>query len=525
MANEHDKPNVFVCYHKDDRQQVEPIVNSLRSQEPAVKAWYAPEVLSDNWMAEATKALSVVACMLVFCGKRTGNWQPKEVVALIEANRPVCVIPVLLPGVPEIPSEFRLALADRSPLGFSDHPSEAQEQLRKRVHQAIAPQIPAAQHSHACGIQIDVSRVPRTCVVAAVQPTPGRRSLSQRAREAIEKLKTAGQGSLPETVTELRTCGTDECIQSIRESELLIADFPLGPGSRGPSLKAAYWLGMANALGKSTILISDDPSLSGLVSNTRSKMSPSVHVIVPGDLNKMLGDLILEVCRATEPSFLVEQHVQGIGIVETRFKVRAQLGPTFLHLLRFGVDTLQYCRLLIEEAHSLFTHVQEMSDRADRDRGAIDSNELKDRRDTTWNKFQRFDRLHKDWDMVYRSSLDNEKVKIREDFNCIKQRLDEEPQAKDLNTATLAWEKILEDVDAYLLSYNKLCRYAEGEVPADSKSGEKVHFACLNKYPTAAELQQEMEWAHKWLSKIPKHCHEMVENLLKLTFELEDHSS
>lgn len=529
------KYNVFVSYHFSDRPVVRAIVDGLTGQSSDIKPFYDEELNPGQvWSTEIRDALKMAACMLVFCGIEAGPWQTNELVLAADFNRGETIpsrilIPVLLPNVNSIPGSLQLALAGRIPIVFpkASDPS-ALRKLYTAVHEAI-------DHHEGCHrtsdsrfeIQIEVppEETP-TCVVAAPSQVIERRHVQvRRAVEAVWKKHKDSTRFLPTDtkIVDLPSIGTDECIELIRGSELLVLDcipFPCEPGKGSDiSPRAAYCLGMANALGKPAILIArSKESVATVVADGRQASCPQVDIILENELDQRLAVCIWDACNKVT-DLLVQDGVKGIHLLPADIKVRTELSGMFYRILSWGVEVLHCCQPLVKEVHPLARHIQEMVEQADQDHSVIEKQVLAKRRDSTRKKYDEFVKAHAEWEKAW-AQLNARETEMKRDFEEIKVRLERTSSLRGWFVQE-SWQKVLDSVGRYVTSARELEEYATGKKPEAMVGEDQIDFGCLNKYAHADELNIVIVGMMGCLTRTWNHAHNMLKEAIEVSLKLE----
>ena len=116
MSNEFD---VFLAHNSQDKAIVRNIANELRQRN--IDPWLDDEQIPAGQpiLDFIEKAIQNVKSIAVFIGlKKLGSWQKIELLSLIGVAEDIPIIPVLLPGVDDIPNDLTF-LKDRRYISFT----------------------------------------------------------------------------------------------------------------------------------------------------------------------------------------------------------------------------------------------------------------------------------------------------------------------------------------------------------------------------------------------------------------------
>ena len=101
--------DAFVSYKNDDQNAVRSLCNTLKNNGLRIWVDYERVTPGANWLDSIQKAISLSRSgILVFGEKGVGKWQKTEIELLIQLANSAAkkIIPVLLPGVDRVPTDF-----------------------------------------------------------------------------------------------------------------------------------------------------------------------------------------------------------------------------------------------------------------------------------------------------------------------------------------------------------------------------------------------------------------------------------
>ena len=257
------KYDVFLAHNSKDKEFVERIYHKLKAI--GLKPWLDardldPGVLSYSTIWEVISECKVNAVFLGQAG--LGDWQKQEVGRALElyAKGNVRLIPVLLPGVDNISSDFQkaypfLGLYNWVKFFQSANEVEPLEQLVEAIGGRKFVREPY-------GILVNVHKPQPSCFLA--MPKTGLDLVYQSVKEAVSHVVPHQFPSKTIQMFQARSDGDDhfvedisEIINVIRSCEVVIGVCLSQDEGFSPDLDVAYELGLAHALGKPLCFITD----------------------------------------------------------------------------------------------------------------------------------------------------------------------------------------------------------------------------------------------------------------------------
>jgi hypothetical protein len=116
--------DVFLSHNSQDKAIVRKIANELRQR--GIEPWFDDEQIPAGQpiLDFIEKAIQNVKSIAVFIGsEKLGMWQKRELISLIGVGENIPIIPVLLPGVDDIPKDLPF-LKDRISISFTQSGDE-----------------------------------------------------------------------------------------------------------------------------------------------------------------------------------------------------------------------------------------------------------------------------------------------------------------------------------------------------------------------------------------------------------------
>lgn len=494
---------VFVAYHSPDEKEAR-FIRGWISDLGEKRVFFDKDDLLPG--AHASKVigdvLKSVSCIVVVCGHGAGPWQTREVeTVLIKRMNEVAVIPVLLPGLKQAPEglDFPLEGLVRAELPSMnpDDPKTKEEITRLlKMIDKCCPE-PHYQRNY---LEIELPSVSRACVVAAPQSTL--ESLENLVNEAMSK-RDKDLKAFPEATIKLAACGTDGCVRWIRESEMLVAD------GRSGSLFTAYCVGMARALGKPVILITQAPAvLWDFLGVAPFEKRPRVDVIPDAELSsETLKKHIATICGDLRHPFLIDREVEGITILNW-LHVRDAFRPQLDRLLNLGIGTIENCFPVLQEVHSLKKYIDQTLHSARTAHGPSGPSVIVTYLAERKKKYEEFEKAYKDWE----SKLpDSEKLmNVQNDFSWLKKASKETPPS--LTGAECAWGLVVDGIDDCKRYNDTLAGYFGQET---QKLGSENQGFVKFYSRQADKFNETVDSVYKSIDRYKADTREMVTHLLK----------
>jgi hypothetical protein len=519
MSDPDGRWEAVVLYSGLDLKTARDIVGRLKAR--MLRVWFAPDFPGTTWKSAVMKALGVAPCAVVLCGPKPGTWELREIDAALKVTT---VIPVLLPGVDTIPEELELDLETIVEIRLDELDDSGIEVLVSAVRRAVH----TAHAAQAYEIEVDVPIAAQSCVLIAPPQTMSR--LRDEVDRAIESLRRERK-TAPKSVVELPPRVTAKSVMDIRAAEVLIADCSSVDAPAAIPAAVAYQMGVAHALGKPTILITDPGSRIGealpvAVDAEARRTLPTVAILersAEEAFRDVLRRAIFEACSAVSPLLLVDRHLADIRALDRDLKcVRPRLWPEFNRLLTFDLETLDTCQALLQEGRPLQDHVNELWRMTREEWGPVRNElELRARRVRTFLKYQPFRKSYDDhWETWSAKLASGLKTDLDDTLECIEAHLPDDLQDA-LQKARARWGLIQDDARAFTEHYTRLRRCAEPERPASAGAPpDPDHaFLCLNSLTETDLLKKTMDEVHAALCMVHDDAHSLMTMLLQIILE------
>lgn len=489
MAESDGRWEVVVLYSRAEQAEVEEIVAKLKGQ---FSVWYARDFPGLEWKRAVWEALKAAPCAVVLCGPKPGPWELREIDSALGLTR---VIPVLLPGQNRLPVELNLDLANRIEVRLEDR--DGYERLFGAIRMAVRD-----ANQDAYEIEIDVPKATQTCVLVASEA-----AMPQLRRDvdlALEPLRESGM-PLPKEVLELRPPPTARSVTAICAAEMLIGDCAFEGEPPNVAAAIAYQVGVAQALGKPTILLTDQPdqvgkALPNPVEAQSPRTLPTMIFIPRKDFGTALSDAIISAREAVAPNLLVDRSVVAIRVLDRVLRnVLPRLWPEFGRLLSFALETLGISHALLQDSRALRDLTEELRQQTRDQAGSIG-----ERRRRMVAKNQQFKTTRDDqWSTwaanLYSNTRDDVSVKLKN----IEANLPD--GSKDtFGKAKARWGLLLDDVD----KFKQDC--------VDLANHEATAFACLDTYPGTDTLNRVVNGVHESLCAVHDDANGLIAMLLKI---------
>jgi TIR domain len=517
--------DVFIAYNLEDEKAVTPIAEWLQGQ--GLKLFFAKDLPpGTSWRGAMRHAIDRVCCFVAFIGRDVGHWQNRELLQAAkraDENRPSgFIIPVLLPGVDELPGEVQDVLGELVPVRLS---AGSNEEAKRSLLQAVRDAVCRLRASAVFDIQIEVEKAPRSCFVA--KPASGQTELSAAVEQAVRSMstpqKSASQGRASASDKGNRTSGNGDgrtertdFVQEIRESEVVLADCTPENGSGQISPYIAYQLGMAHALGKPTVLITTDAlPVETQIPSAAPEFLPAIEKVkIAGD-RATAEDLTARLTRAIqtlrgrmEAPFLIDKNVKGMQVLNAHLNhLRSKHWPQFHQILSFGLKTHSESNTLREQSNALCRLTAEFAEWAESQHGQQwDEGARSNRRKKLTKSYDKFREHHQKWEETYYAYLNAQKDLIESTFEDLEMRLGKD-LCQPLIGSRNAWRLVAVWVTDYRERYENLAPYApEG-------------FKCLEKYGRTQDLNDETQHMNSALGLVYKNALDMMTNLLEVVLE------
>jgi TIR domain len=511
--------DVFIAYHSEDENAVTPIANWLRGH--SLRLFFAKDLPPGTlWVTELRHAIERVCCFIAFIGPGLGRWQSREFLRAIkladESRPPGFLIPVLLPGIDEIPDEIQVLLGELVPVRWALGSTEDAKLL-----QAIQDAVCRSRASTVFDIEIEVQRAARSCFVA--MPASGRLESYEAVEKAVRSMHQGSGGqqrvSLPDKVTrwsgngDARTERAD-FVQEIRESELVLADCRPENGTGQISPYVAYQLGMAHALGKPTVLITTDTMpVETQIPSAAGQFLPAMETVkiaagAAQDLTAPVTKAIQAICRQVEAPFLIDKKVKGMQVLSADLKhLRSKHWPQFHRILSFGLKTHSESNTLREQSNSFLAFTSQLAGWVLSERGQQrNENATAARSKDLTEKYNAFRLHHQKWEETYYADFQLQRAVIDSTFEDLKPHLGKD-LCQPLIGSQEAWRLVVDDLAAYRKRYENLAEFA-----ADG-------FNCLGFRGSTEDLESQTQLMNSALGLIYANALNMMTNLLEVVLE------
>ena len=125
--------DVFLAHNSQDKAIVRNIANELRQR--GIEPWLDDEQIPPGQpiLDFIEKAIQNVKSIAVFIGsKKLGMWQKRELISFIGVAENIPIIPVLLPGVDDIPNDLPF-LKDRMSISFTQSGDEISKNSKRLI--------------------------------------------------------------------------------------------------------------------------------------------------------------------------------------------------------------------------------------------------------------------------------------------------------------------------------------------------------------------------------------------------------
>ncbi len=257
------KYHVFLAHSSKDKEFIREIYYALRDRQ--LTPWFDEEDKrpgQSNFQELQTAILNSRA-NAIFIGKTgLGDWQKEESGLILDlyARKRIPLIPVLLPGVDNIPPEFEDQLSFIAQYGWVKfHQSVNEVESLDKLMWAITGRKFVREPY---GILVNVHKPQPSCFLA--MPKTGLDLVYQSVKEAVSHVVPHQFSSNTIQMFQARSDRDDhfvedisEIIKVIRSCELVIGVCLSQDEDFSPDLDVAYELGLAHALGKPLCLITD----------------------------------------------------------------------------------------------------------------------------------------------------------------------------------------------------------------------------------------------------------------------------
>lgn len=557
-----DHYDVLVTYNSADLEEVREIVAFLKKK--SIQSWFDKDLYGGTvWMHHFSSAAQKVACALVILGpKGAGRWQELEIQVLLHysvAPRSLPLITVLLPGVSGIPSNLDFPTVGRVAIRF--HTSVQEKAPQQSLVNAITVAIREPQRKHAFEIEIDVPKAERSCFLAMQRK--GLDGVYNAVKQAIQELNgTTGEAVALKQTRDKKDPHTltDDVVHTIRQSEMVLAVCVPHNGDSGCTPEVMYELGMAQALGKPTVLVTSGtdtrtciPRLlwdskqnmtrpgeasssfwgdyalprtefveykpngmpaNGLAGRLQGviarivKRSRSSYGTQTNGLAGELQDAITRIVQRTPDPYLVDPEMTEIHAIRSDLtRMRSVLWPHFHKVLSFGLKTHHEIRDLMKQSHGLLTHAQKLLEIMVKDsvlghRGDSFAVHRKAFEDHYRNLLD----LDAQWEKDYFNQQPVLGGSLATTFKFLSRHLPKDLQEK-VECSERGFKQVLGDVKDY-------CEYLDS-IAKEAKDG----FACFDRSKSARALTHKVDDLDDSLGRIYKDAHDMMRKLLEIIVE------
>lgn len=527
--------DVLVAYNSADLEEVREIVALLKRE--GIQPWFDKDLLGGAiWMDHFAWAAQKVACAaLIFGREGAGPWQDAEVKELLRQavnSRKLTLIPVLLPGVSGIPDSLPF-LNQHVRIEFNgDVNAEKEAGTRQELIDAIDGPVGEQRRKHAFEIEIDVPKAERSCFLAMRKKGLG------DVYDAVKQAITALNGSHKPAIAlkQTRDAGdsktlTDDVIHAIRESEMVLAVCVSHETDRGCTPEVMYELGMAQALGKPTVLVTSQTDIdrciprlpwhSNLTFTRPEKASgpswddpvlprPEIVEYKPNGtptngLAGRLQDAIARIVDRARDPYLVDPNVAEIHAIRSDLtRMRSVLWPYFHKVLSFGLKTHHETRDLVKHTHGLLVNVQKLVQ-------IMEETPFVDPADDSfrvhcWTFVERYNaliELDARCEKRYFNQLHKLAGEVETTFKFFSRHLPDDLQPR-MRSSEAWFRRILADYKEYSDSLKLVKKYAVD------------HFACFRQPRLTRDLESCARDVDDYLGLVYRDAHNMMSDLLEI---------
>ncbi|MDJ0677693.1 MAG: toll/interleukin-1 receptor domain-containing protein [Calothrix sp. MO_167.B42] len=370
--------DVFLAHNSQDKQQVEEIAEALRLR--GMKPWLDKEQIPPGVSFSDAIQAAIPKCKVsaVFIGSNgLGKWEEEEYKLSITlcVEKKIPLIPVLLPGVDEIPEEIKNKLRfgiNRKYVSFHERTNEVE--ALDELEWGITQRRPVKKRYR---ILVNVAEPQKNCFLA--MPKQGLDSIYKAVQKAAKNMSVkqpVGNIGIQMLQTRDRTnAGFVEdiahIISGIRSSEIVVGVCVSEDKYYQPDPDVIYELGLAHALGKPLCIITNQANHNSL-SNYILKDIPQEEFIDyelseiddGKDLSEKVKNKLEVIINSLEFPYLVEPRNRDIIAIDWE-KSQCFLPPfrdNFCNILNFGLEIHKQFSPLQNLLTSLYKEVEEVAD-------------------------------------------------------------------------------------------------------------------------------------------------------------------
>lgn len=332
-----DEFDVFFCFHSLDESELAPIRQVLRSYNVSTWDERTDMLGGDDWARTVADVLEKVSAAVVLFGKNgIGPAQLRELnqISKMAGDKQCRLIPVALPGA-TIPDDC-IPVAGLSPIRFT---SANDEKAAFKLIQSITGRNLAAESRAEHLIHVEVPVADHTCFLAFPSDAsePGNSELFDLSLEAIQQAGVAVAQPVDSTKDGFRPD-----VGAIRSAAIMVGDCTVNGEVDSIDPIVAYQLGMANALGKPIILLTDSPARPTKLKGFTAQKLISYDRSAPGWQDKFrdeLAEATRQLDAAQFPPFLVHHEMSDVYVTRadlfhTRVSFWSRLRQILIPLLR-----------------------------------------------------------------------------------------------------------------------------------------------------------------------------------------------
>jgi hypothetical protein len=298
--------------------------------------------------------------IVLFSPEGLGSWGDEElrtIQNLYLSKQITKVIPVLLPGVAELPDI--LAVAGHRYVRFSDSLDD-EPAVFNELERSITGREARASRRY-FEIHVEVPFPGEGCFVASpAEPGDVRYDAIVRAIQSTGMAVLHNRdGSLPNFYADVS--------QGVRAAEVVVVDYGAISGQCVPAPEVVYELGLANALGKPTLVLTNGQCRLPTVVTVRRLLEYGDEELASGAFETRLAEAIKTVAGGLCYPFLTEVDLDDIYAIPNRLAtLRFAVWRRLRNVLLFGIRLHDCFRDVSKHAHKLERDIQRVvHDRSD----------------------------------------------------------------------------------------------------------------------------------------------------------------
>lgn len=354
--------DVFIAYNSADRKQVEWLCQQLQLRRVSVWVDYQQNLLGERLDQVIAEGIRASRFGIIAIGPNgVGRWQEWEqaFIGQLHIEKKIKLITVLLPGVDEPPKWLFTAVG--APLKFSDACDELEEldRLEGKIRDRHV-----AREWDAYEIHVQVGSIGEGCFVATPLGLNDDRHAS--ILRAVESAALNGSAPVRNTGAAFGDEATpdsedaeatfyENIRQQVLTARIVVINGVAAPASTAPAPEVVYAWGIADALGKPTIVVDDGSSSFPLANVAEHRVTCRLDV-VPGqdEFEQSLSEKIDAVSDSLVFPYLTARHRDDICANHVQFMcLRPAFWRRVQRIIRFGTDIHDRIREVVKHAYRM----------------------------------------------------------------------------------------------------------------------------------------------------------------------------